>query len=42
MEVDFKCTMVSQFSYWLHNCLPIKGKRRPAKKEGELQNYQMS
>ena len=34
MEVNFKCIIVSQFSYWLHNCLPIKGKRRP-RGEGE-------
>ena len=44
MEVDFKCTMVSQFSDWLLNCLhvPIKGKRRPqGRRRGkELQNYQ--
>ena len=40
MEVDFKCTMVSQFSDWLHNCLhvPIKGKRRP-QEEGGGKNY---
>ena len=34
MEVDFKCTMVSQFLYWLHNCLPTKGKRRPWEEGG--------
>ena len=40
MKVDFKCTMVSQFSHWLHNCLPIKGKRRSQEEGDKQQNYQ--